>query len=141
MAVGRFAVGDGEFEDASIGNAIVDSGSTSVNVPDAIVKRYYAQVRSAKAIPGTGDASYYFPCNTTLPDFHFQIEDVTFTLTGEMINDSVFYADQCIGQLRSSTETNEKTILGNSFMKHFYVVFSAEGDSVQLGLAARSDRK
>jgi aspergillopepsin I len=140
MAVGRYAVGDSTLGHKSIGHAIVDSGSTNVNLPEAIVKHYYSQVPTAKPIPGSGDTDYYFPCNTTLPDFHFQVENTTFTLTGDMINDSVFYADQCIGLLHTNTQTKH-TILGNTFMKHFYVVFSAEDDSLKLGLAVRSDQK
>jgi aspergillopepsin I len=140
MDVGRYAVGDGALGNESIGHAIVDSGSTNVNLPEAIVKNYYSKVPTAKVIPGSSDTTYYFPCNTTLPDFHFKVEDTTFTLTGDMINDSVFYADQCIGLLQTNTQT-KRTILGNSFMKHFYVVFSAEHDTLKLGLAARSNLK
>lgn len=65
-----FAVGSGSLSSTSI-DAIADTGTTLLYLPDDVVDVYYGMVSSASYNSGQG--GYTFPCGTTLPSITLAI--------------------------------------------------------------------
>ena len=86
MKVGSYSVGKGSFTDSTkqVGDVIVDSGTSLVYLPQAVVDDYYSQIKGYKYLE-IGDVHSY-PCNTTVPDFHFKVEGATLSIPGRNVN-------------------------------------------------------
>ncbi|KAL8348898.1 hypothetical protein RB601_002192 [Gaeumannomyces tritici] len=100
--------------------AIVDTGTTLLLLPDAMVRAYYAKV------PGTrydaGYAAFVFPCNARLPDFRFGIGGYRGLVPGRYINYGYINPTTCYGGIQSS-EGIGISILGDILLKAQFVVF------------------
>lgn len=62
--------------------AIADTGSSLLMLDPAIVDNYYAQVPPSK----DDEQGKIFPCDTSLPDFSFGIENTMATIPGSLLN-------------------------------------------------------
>ena len=78
-----YAVGSGAFTSSSI-DAIADTGTTLLYLPQAAVTAYYAKVSGAKYNSAQG--GYTFACSTTLPSITLGIGSGKFTVPGSYIN-------------------------------------------------------
>lgn len=116
----------------SLGSSIADTGTSLILVGDDIVSAYYQGVSGAENDSQQG--GYTFPCSTTAPDLTFSIGGGSFTVPGQYIN----YApvdqsgETCFGGVQSSGSVGIN-ILGDVFLKNFYVVFDSGNN--QLGFA------
>lgn len=136
IAVGEYGAGDKTFGTATIGNTTVDSGSPLIYLPDQVVADYYSQVPDYELTLG---GSNTFPCNATLPDLTFKIEDQTFSVPGKHLNFAVNdpIKKRCAGVIVGK-RTLRNSIFGSIWMKNFYVVHSMEESIPKLGLAPQA---
>ncbi|KAF5588321.1 uncharacterized protein FSUBG_11536 [Fusarium subglutinans] len=135
MNVSTYAVGKGSFTSSKkkVGEVIVDSGTTLVYLPETVVNDYYSHIKGYKLQEG---GSRTFPCNSTVPDFHFKIDSTTLTIPGRDVNYTVYDRANRICGGAISTQLNSKySVLGNLFMKNYYVVHSQEDATPKLGFA------
>lgn len=65
-------------------NAIADTGTTLLYLPDSIVQDYYSAIPSASYSSFQG--GYVFPCNAPLPSFSLGIGTYTAVIPGSFIN-------------------------------------------------------
>ncbi|EMD61237.1 hypothetical protein COCSADRAFT_149908 [Bipolaris sorokiniana ND90Pr] len=133
IAVGEYGAGNKTFESATIGNTTVDSGSPLIYLADQAVANYYSQVPDYELTLG---GSNTFPCNATLPDFTFKIEDQTFSVPGQYLNFGVSdpLRKRCAGVIVGK-RTLRNSLFGSIWMKNFYVVHNIEDSIPKLGLA------
>ncbi|KAG5769218.1 hypothetical protein H9Q72_003490 [Fusarium xylarioides] len=134
MNVSSYAVGKGSFASKKkVGEVIVDSGTYLVYLPEAVVNDYYSHIKGYKLTDG---GSRTYPCNSTIPDFHLKIDSTTLTISGRDVNYTVYDPNSrlCTGAI--TTQLNNKySVLGNLFMKNYYVVHSQEEATPKLGFA------
>lgn len=112
-------------------DTIVDTGTSLFLGPSDIVTAYYQAIPSAEY--SQGDNAYVFPCNTTLPDFHFGFSDdwSEYTVPGKFMNYSVAPvagAPWCYGGIQESNMGF--SIMGDVFLKAVYVDFNVANETV-----------
>ncbi|KAF9773455.1 hypothetical protein IL306_008737 [Fusarium sp. DS 682] len=136
MSAGSYAIGKGKFTDSkkTVGQVIVDSGTSLVYLPTPVVKDYYKQIKGYEFQEG---GTHTFPCNSSIPDFHFKIQDMTLTIPARDVNYTTYDPDNRICAGGITTQLNSKySVLGNMFMKNYYVVHSQEEATPKLGFAS-----
>lgn len=130
-----YAVGTGAFVSSNI-DGIVDTGTTLLLLPQAVVTAYYNQVSGSKYDNTQG--GYTFPCRSALPDLILGIGSYRATVPGSYIN----YAPTdssgttCFGGLQSSDGLGF-SIFGLVFIKSQFVVFKGT-TSPTLGFAKKA---
>ncbi|KAL5115016.1 hypothetical protein ACEQ8H_007057 [Pleosporales sp. CAS-2024a] len=131
--VQEYATGEGSFSTATVGQVIVDSGTSLVYLPDAVVNDYYSQIAGYSLTQG---GSRIFPCNSTVPDLHLKIGQGTVTVFGRDVNFATYDKSKglCSGAITSSLNM-KYSVLGNLFMRNYYVVHSREDSTPQMGFA------
>ncbi|KAL8808873.1 MAG: hypothetical protein Q9200_003937 [Gallowayella weberi] len=129
-----FSVGGGPLSSSPI-EAIADTGTTLLYLPDDIVNAYYRSVTGAKNDNEQGGFTY--PCNANLPDISFGIGGYNAVVPGSYVN----YAPvdesgtTCFGGIQSSAGIG-LNIFGDIFLKSQFVVFQG-GENPQLGFASK----
>ncbi|PYH91720.1 aspergillopepsin A-like aspartic endopeptidase [Aspergillus ellipticus CBS 707.79] len=135
----KYAVGGGEVKDiGSTNTSIADTGTSLMLIDDDAVKDYYASVPNSVYVDSVG--GYIYPCNTTLPSFSIALGSESLaTVPGNLLNFSKVGTNTttgqplCYGGIQSNSGTSLQ-ILGDTFLKAFYVIFDMRGPS--LGVAA-----
>ena len=146
-----YAVGSGAFVSSSI-DAIADTGTTLLYLPDAAVSAYYAKVPGAFNSPTVG--GYVFPCSATLPSITLGIGSYRAVVPGSYINyapasdtgkcivppfcivDMLMIVAECFGGIQSNAGIGF-SIFGDIFLKSQFVVFNG-ASSPELGFAAKA---
>jgi hypothetical protein len=64
-------------------DAILDTGSSFINLDQKYVEMYYKNVQGATL----GGGGWIFPCNTTLPDLDITVGGYTAKVLGYTLND------------------------------------------------------
>ncbi|RBR19331.1 hypothetical protein FVER53590_08402 [Fusarium verticillioides] len=135
MNVSSYSVGKSSFNSKKkVGEVIVDSGTYLIYLPEAVVNDYYSHIKGYKLTEG---GSRTYPCNATVPDFHLKIDSTTLTIPGRDVNYTVYDPTTrlCTGAI--TTQLNNKySVLGNLFMKNYYVIHSQEDATPKLGFAS-----
>ncbi|KAK9770972.1 putative Peptidase A1 domain-containing protein [Seiridium cardinale] len=113
---------------------IADTGTTLLYLPTAIVKKYYAQVSSAKY--SSAEGGYVVSCSATLPAFNIFIGTTKISIPGSYIAYSPLTegGSTCFGGLQPNTGIG-LNIFGDIALKAAYVVFEYSGSSPRLGWA------
>ncbi|CAK42580.1 uncharacterized protein An15g06280, partial [Aspergillus niger] len=135
----KYSVADGELKDiGSLNTSIADTGTSLMLLDEDVVTAYYAQVPNSVYVSSAG--GYIYPCNTTLPSFSLVLgESSLATIPGNLINFSKVGTNTttgqalCFGGIQSNGNTSLQ-ILGDIFLKAFFVVFDMRGPS--LGVAS-----
>lgn len=105
---------DGQF------NAIVDTGTSLLLVPQNLVDSYYSKVDGAAIDADSG--MYVFPCSNKLPDFTVKIGDHLGKIPGEYINYGQTSPSFCFGGIQSALGI-PFSVLGDVFLKAQFAVF------------------
>jgi hypothetical protein len=127
-----YAVGTGAFVTSSI-DAIADTGTTLLLIPQTIVAAYYAKVTGAKYSSTYG--GYVFPCTATLPSFTFGVGTYRGTIPGTYINYAPATSTTCYGGIQSDAGIGF-SIFGDILLKAQFVVF--DGGNNRVGFAAKT---
>jgi hypothetical protein len=120
--------------------AIADTGTTLLLVPDNVAASYYAQVPGAENAPQTA-GGWVFPCSATLPSYTAMIGPYEALIPGKFINfspvDGNSFADAttCFGGIQAVPAGFPFAIYGDVFLKSQFVVF--HGGNSQLGFATK----
>ncbi|KAL8775619.1 MAG: hypothetical protein Q9209_000115 [Squamulea sp. 1 TL-2023] len=128
-----YAVGTAAFKSSFI-DAIADTGTSLVYLPDAIVKAYYANIRGAGYDSAQG--GYTYPCSATLPSFTLGMGSYKAVIPASYITYVPVNVNgrTCFGGIQSNSGLG-LSILGDIFLKAHFVVF--QSDPLQLGFAPK----
>ncbi|KAI0383418.1 secreted aspartic proteinase precursor [Hypomontagnella monticulosa] len=129
-----YGIGNTSFKSTSF-DGIADTGTTLAMLPTSVVTAYYRQVSGAKEDPQQG--GYVFPCDASLPDFVFGVENAKFTIPGQYINYAPIDDSSCFGGIQSD-EGIGFSIWGDVALKAAFVVFDASEGSPRLGFAKKN---
>lgn len=111
--------------------AVVDTGTSLMFLPEMLVSRYWSEVPGVQTAP-LAHASYRFPCavGDKLPDMLFKLPGTEHVLTvpGRYLNYGPTVQDpsMCWGGMQSSGQLGNVTILGDSMLKALFVAFDME---------------
>ncbi|KAL1628433.1 hypothetical protein SLS54_002006 [Diplodia seriata] len=130
-----FAVGDGETQTSLSIDAIADTGTTLLYLPEDVVSAYYEQVQDAEYSSNYG--GYIFPCSADLPSFSLIIGDAKRTVSGDYINYAPAGSGTCFGGIQRDTGIGF-SIIGDIFLKSQYVIFDASTATPRLGWAQQA---
>jgi len=127
-----YSVGSGSFVSLNI-DAIADTGTTLLLLPDSVVKAYYAKVSGATYSSSQG--GYIFPCSATLPSFTFGAGTYRGVIPGTYMNYAPVSSTQCYGGIQSDSGIGF-AIYGDIMLKAQFVVFDA--GNTRLGFASKT---
>ncbi|RDA91570.1 putative aspartyl protease [Ophiocordyceps camponoti-saundersi (nom. inval.)] len=133
----RFAVGDGQPQQATAGGqAIADTGTTLILADKNIVQGYYSQVQGAQNNKEVGGVT--IPCNQQLPDLMLAVGDNMARVTGDQINFAPIEdgSAECFGGIQA-VPPGTMGIYGDIFFKSNFVAFQggSNGQGPSLGFA------
>ncbi|KAE8380140.1 aspartic peptidase domain-containing protein [Aspergillus bertholletiae] len=135
----KFTVADGDIQNIKKSPiAIADTGTSLMLLSQEVVDAYYAKVEGA--IFASSASGYIYPCNASLPSLSVAIGPKHLaTVPGNLINFSEVGVNKttggkvCFGGVQSN-QGSSMQILGDVFLKAFFVVFDLRGPS--LGVAS-----
>ncbi|KAI0358653.1 acid protease [Trametes cingulata] len=111
---------------------IIDSGTTIMYGPPSAVKTLYASVSGSK-VYDSENGYYSYPCNSP-PTVAFSWGGKKWTISAANFNlgETESGSGQCVGALAGQDIGlgNNVWLLGDSFMKNVYTVFSFDDDAV-----------
>ncbi|KAL5337755.1 aspartic peptidase domain-containing protein [Aspergillus crustosus] len=133
-----YRVGDGKLTKNTEATAtIADTGTSLMLLDQHVVDAYYAQVHGAQYVASA--TGYIYPCSAELPNFAIAIGPQHLaTVPGSLISFSEVGTNTttneavCYGGIQSNQGLNMQ-ILGDTFLKAFYVVFDLRGPSIGVG--------
>ncbi|KAK1993821.1 eukaryotic aspartyl protease [Colletotrichum falcatum] len=134
-----FGVGDGGAITAMPHEAIADTGTTLMLLPDAIVTAYYKNVPGAKFDATNG--GFVFGCQQQIPSFTVDLGAYKAVVPGEFMKfapvdgQTVETSTTCFGGIQSVGQL-PFAIYGDVFLKSQFVVFQG-GSNNQLGFATK----
>ncbi|KAI0392243.1 eukaryotic aspartyl protease [Xylariaceae sp. FL0594] len=117
--------------------AIADTGTTLLLVPEDVAAAYYAQIPGAVNAAQTS-GGYVVPCAATLPDFTAIIGPYEAVVPGNFIKfapEGFGESTTCFGGLQAIPREFAFAIYGDVFLKSQFVVF--HGGNTSLGLARK----
>ncbi|KAL7622716.1 hypothetical protein AAE478_006394 [Parahypoxylon ruwenzoriense] len=129
-----YGIGNTSFKSTGF-TGIADTGTTLAMLPSTVVTAYYRQVSGAKL--DSQEGGYVFPCDSSLPDFVFGVENAKFAIPGEFINYAPVDDSTCFGGIQSD-EGIGFSIFGDVALKAAFVVFDTSESSPRLGFANKN---
>ncbi|GAA5911947.1 hypothetical protein JCM5296_000355 [Sporobolomyces johnsonii] len=120
----------------------IDTGTTLIGGPKAVVSAVYAQVEGAKAATGQYSGYYSYPCDLnvsvalTFGDIAYNMSSADFNL-GPFGIDATTNVSTCLGaffDLSFGSSSKISWVIGAAFLKNVYSVFRASPPSVGFAL-------
>lgn len=127
-----YAIGSSAFVSSSI-DAVVDTGTTLLYLPTAVVKAYYAKVSGATYSSNQG--GYVFPCSASLPSITLGVGAYRAVTPGSYLNYAPVDTTTCFGGIQANTGIGF-SIFGDIFIKSQFLVFKGPAQPM-LGFAAK----
>lgn len=129
-----YAVGRGAFTSSSI-NGVLDTGTSLLLLPDAVLTAYYSKVRGATNSNTYG--GYVFPCSATLPSFSYGVGNYRAIIPAQYMNYAPVETGSatCYGGIQSNDGIG-MSIYGDIALKSQYVVW--DYGSTRLGFAQQA---
>ncbi|CAI6097779.1 hypothetical protein V2G26_009239 [Clonostachys chloroleuca] len=118
---------DGSPYQPVVWNALVDTGTSLLILPENIVNEYYTSVEGAAFDPRRG--MMLFPCEVQLPDFYFGIGEYRGKVPGHYINYGKADPSYCYGGIQA-TDIQGPSVLGDILLKAQFVVFDGGKNAV-----------
>ncbi|KJZ70060.1 hypothetical protein HIM_10543 [Hirsutella minnesotensis 3608] len=125
VTIGGYTIGKGGGGDFKkrVWNAIIDTGTSLLLLPDDIVSAYYSQIPDAAFDVKMG--VMVFPCNADIPDFTFGIGPHRGRVPGEYIKYGPIDDTYCHGGIQSASGI-PFAVFGAVALKAQFVVFNYE---------------
>ncbi|KAI5862406.1 acid protease [Durotheca rogersii] len=120
-----------KYKFAEAPDVIIDTGSTLFFAPDEAVEQYFLNVAGSKY--SYADYGWLLPCNSTPPDFTWEIGDargntVVGTIPGEYFIFAHSTNEMCYSGLQSvGLFSGVQGIFGDVFLKSLFAVFDISG--------------
>ncbi|PLB51112.1 aspergillopepsin A-like aspartic endopeptidase [Aspergillus steynii IBT 23096] len=135
----HFAVGNGTMQSIKkTPTAIADTGTSLMLLDQDVVDAYYDQVHGA--VFASSASGYIYPCNADLPNLSIAVGPKHLaTVPGHLLHFSEVGVNRttgekvCYGGVQSN-QGSSMQILGDVFLKAFFVIFDLRGPS--LGIAS-----
>ncbi|CDO76305.1 hypothetical protein BN946_scf184917.g21 [Trametes cinnabarina] len=110
---------------------IIDSGTTIIYGPPSQVAAFYKNIPGLK-VYDSNNGFYSFPCGSVPSNVAFSWGGKTWTISAANFNFGKISATQCIGAIAGQDLglSSNTWLLGDSFMKNVYSVFSFDSNSV-----------
>lgn len=131
FGVTGYSLGSGKTASKSF-QAIADTATTLLYLPDDVVAAYYKQVKGAQFSSTQG--AWVFPCSATLPSFSAVIGGAKATVPGSYLNYAPLDGTTCFGGIQSDSGIGF-SIFGSMFLKSQFVVFDQTKSNPRLGFA------
>ncbi|OJJ65017.1 hypothetical protein ASPSYDRAFT_54389 [Aspergillus sydowii CBS 593.65] len=136
-----YRVGDGEMKKHDKATStIADTGTSLMLLEQIVVDAYYEKVHGAQY--ATSASGWIYPCSAELPNLSIAVGPQHLaTVPGNMINFAEVGTNTttgeavCYGGVQSN-QGLDMQILGDTFLKAFYVVFDQRGPSIGFGVPA-----
>ncbi|KAA1131915.1 hypothetical protein PGTUg99_033627 [Puccinia graminis f. sp. tritici] len=131
---------NGQVLTGSQSNAVaIDTGTSLIGAPTAIVAAVYAQIPGARAATGSYQGYYQFPCSAnpvltlTFGGKPYSIAPDDFNVgavdsDGKMCLGSIFAVESSSSSSTTKSSSSPAWIIGDSFLKNVYTVFRDAGD-------------
>lgn len=137
FAASNYRVGTSGTVVAKSFNAVVDTGTTLLALPNDIVTAYWNTV--PKATYSSTWGAWLYPCSTKLPTFTLYAPTANMTVPGSYLNyGQVDYAGNCYGGLQSNGGISV-AILGDIFIKSQFIVYDQTQPTYRLGFARQNN--
>ncbi|CDO69362.1 hypothetical protein BN946_scf184961.g4 [Trametes cinnabarina] len=110
---------------------IIDSGTTIIYGPPSQVAAFYKNIPGSK-VYDSSNGFYSYPCNSAPSNIGFNWGGKTWTISAAKFNFGQISATQCVGAIAGQDLGlgSNTWLLGDSFMKNVYSVFSFDKNSV-----------
>jgi len=132
---------NGQILAGSQSNAVaIDTGTSLIGAPTAIVAAVYAQIPGARAASGSYQGYYEFPCSSN-PVMTLTFGGKAYAIAADDFNVGAVDSEgrMCLGSIFAVESTTTSSsgsrsssspawIIGDSFLKNVYTVFRASGD-------------
>ncbi|KAL4919565.1 aspartic peptidase domain-containing protein [Aspergillus aurantiobrunneus] len=136
-----YRVGDGDIQNHDKATStIADTGTSLMLLDQIVVDSYYEKVHGAQFAASA--SGYIYPCSAELPNLSIAVGPGHLaTVPGSLINFSEVGTNTttgeavCYGGIQSN-QGLDMQILGDTFLKAFYVVFDLRGPSIGVGVPA-----
>ncbi|MCJ1415795.1 Type I transmembrane sorting receptor [Xylographa parallela] len=135
IQAGTYYVGNTAY--TTLGQAVLDTGTSLILAPSSVVSNYYASVTGSKQ-----DAydNWIYPCSESksLPNFGFEVNgDYIYVEGAYMYAQISDTQDYCEGALQNGI-SNSYTVLGDMFMRSQLVIFEIGATQNQIGFATKN---
>ncbi|KAL4958030.1 aspartic peptidase domain-containing protein [Aspergillus filifer] len=132
-----YRIADGELKHHQHAvDTIADTGTSLMLLDPTVVEEYYAEVKGAQY--ASSASGYIYPCDTDLPNLSIAVGPQHLaTVPGSLINfsevgtNTTTGAAVCYGGVQSN-QGLDMQILGDTFLKAFYVVFDLRGPTLRV---------
>lgn len=141
ITLGGMTVNDNTIDLSGTDKVAVDTGTTLIGAPEAIVEQIYSGVSGSERL---SSGYYTFPCSGTniTATLHFGNQEYTLSSDDLVAGTTDSSGTTCLGSffdIGSTVNDELQYILGDAFLMNVYTIFSNSGSSARVGFATLAD--